>query len=468
MVVDYKEVFCDKRRIRSLEDFETSAEQSKGPVVYWMQREQRAHDNWALLYAQEQALKHGSELIVVFNIVPKFLDATLRQYDFMLKGIFETKGLLEEFNIPLIFTFGEPEKEILNIVDVVKASMIVTDFNPLRVVKNWKRNLVQKLNVPVHEVDAHNVVPALFVSQKQEYGAYTLRPKIHKYLQEFLTDFPQLRKMPVSNLEYEKLSVFKEIGEVLPKLTIDFSVKPVEWLKPGYSSGMSVLKEFLERKLKWYGEQRNDPTKDATSNLSAYLHFGQIAPQRVAFETLKYEHEYPESVASFLEELIVRRELADNFCFYNENYDSFEGFPDWAKKTLNEHRQDKRPYLYSLEELEQARTHDELWNAAQKEMVVKGKMHGYMRMYRAKKILEWTSSPEEALKYAIYLNDKYELDGRDPNGYTGIAWAIGGVHDRPWQPRPVFGMIRYMSYEGAKKKFDVEKYVQYVESLSKS
>jgi len=180
---------------------------------------------------------------------------------------------------------------------------------------------------------------------------------------------------------------------------------------------------------------------------------------------IKYESDYPESVADFLEELIVRREIADNFCLYNANYDSFNGFPEWAQKSLNVHKNDKREYVYSLEELEYAKTHDNLWNAAQLEMVKKGKMHGFLRMYWAKKILEWTRSPEDALNFAIYLNDKYELDGRDPNGYTGIAWAIGGVHDRPWKERHIFGMVRYMRYEGCKRKFNIEKYIQYVESI---
>ncbi len=168
---------------------------------------------------------------------------------------------------------------------------------------------------------------------------------------------------------------------------------------------------------------------------------------------------------AFLEELIIRRELSDNFCFYNPRYDSFDGFPEWARKTLNEHRKDRRPYLYSLEQFETAQTHDKLWNAAQTEMVKRGKMHGYMRMYWAKKILEWTPSPEVAMEVAIHLNNRYELDGRDPNGYAGIAWSIGGVHDRAWNERNIFGKIRYMSYNGCKSKFNIEGYVEHVKSL---
>ncbi|AFG35649.1 Deoxyribodipyrimidine photo-lyase type II [Fervidobacterium pennivorans DSM 9078] len=459
------EIFCDFRRIRVLKQVESHFSQIKGPVVYWMQRDQRAFDNWALLYAQQLALKNNVGLLVVFNIVPSFLNAPFRHYDFMLQGLFQTKVFLEELNVPLVFTFGEPVREISKLIKEVNACALVTDFNPLKIVKNWKENLIRVLNIPVYEVDAHNIVPAFFVSQKQEYGAYTLRPKIKKYLKEFLTSFPAPKKMPVSNLEFEKLSVFNNFEEILKRLDVDGAVAPVNWLKPGFTEGMRLFEEFSRKKLKLYKDLRNDPTKDVTSNLSAYLHFGQIAPQRVALEIIQYERYYPESVADFLEELIVRRELADNFCLYNENYDSFDGFPEWAKKSLNAHRNDKREYIYSLEEFEKAKTHDDLWNAAQIEMVKKGKMHGYLRMYWAKKILEWTRSPEDALKFAIYLNDKYELDGRDPNGYTGIAWAIGGVHDRPWAERPIFGMVRYMSYEGCKRKFSIEKYIQYVENI---
>ena len=163
---------------------------------------------------------------------------------------------------------------------------------------------------------------------------------------------------------------------------------------------------------------------------------------------------------AFLEQLIIRRELSENFCFYNDKYDDYEGFPAWAKKSLNAHRNDEREYIYSLENLDSAETHDALWNAAQQEMKYKGKMHGYMRMYWAKKILEWSFSPEIALENAIKLNNSYEIDGNDPNGYTGIAWSIGGVHDRPWFERPIFGQVRYMNYNGCKSKFDVRKYIR--------
>jgi deoxyribodipyrimidine photo-lyase len=280
-------------------------------------------------------------------------------------------------------------------------------------------------------------------------------------LPDFLDDFPYLKKHPY-NWE-GKMSII-DWEKSLKTLDVDFTIKEVDWIQPGEKAANRAMERFLKNKLPLYDKQRNDPVRDGQSNLSPYLHFGQISAQRIALEAFKISTD-KKSRDAFLEELIVRRELSDNFCFYNANYDNIEGFPAWAKRTLNEHRSDKRKYLYTLEQFENALTHDELWNAAQMEMVKKGKMHGYMRMYWAKKILEWTESPEQAMEIAVYLNDRYELDGRDPNGYAGIAWSIGGVHDRAWNSRPVFGKIRYMSYNGCKAKFNIKRYIENVQSL---
>jgi deoxyribodipyrimidine photo-lyase len=321
----------------------------------------------------------------------------------------------------------------------------------------WKREISKKMDIPFYEVDAHNIVPCLFVSNKQEFGAYTIRPKIHKALPEFLDEFPKLKKMKkFDDFGNEQNIDWKKINNILE---IDFSVKEIDWIKPGSKAGIKLLDNFVKRGLINYAKFRNDPAENAQSNLSPYLHFGQISAQRVALNITKFGNNI-ESKEAFLEELIVRRELSDNFCYYNKNYDLFEGFPDWAKESLNKHKKDKRDFVYSLKEFEEAKTHEDLWNAAQTELAAKGKLHGYMRMYWAKKILEWSNSPEEALRIAIYLNDKYELDGRDPNGYVGCAWSIGGVHDRAWFERPVYGKIRYMNKNGCAKKFDIAKYIQ--------
>jgi deoxyribodipyrimidine photo-lyase len=437
------------KRLRTIHE----GKKYQGPIVYWMQRDQRANDNWALLYAQEKAIEQKQPLYVLFNIVANFLDATIRQYDFMIKGLKEVETILAALNIPFVVTLGNPVEEIPQFIKKINASVLASDFNPIKIVKHWKKAIAEKIDIPFYEVDAHNIVPFNYVSNKQEYAAYTIRSKIEKLLPEFLDEFPGLKKMK-SEIRLEKT----DWDLIYKNLNINYDVKVIDWLKPGEKAAHNVLKHFIENKLAEYGTNRNIPTVDAQSNLSPYFHFGQIAPQRAALAVQPFV-EHNESRKAFLEEMIIRRELADNFCYYNNNYDSFDGFNSWAKESLNLHRKDKRDYIYTLEELEHAETHDDLWNATQLEMLKNGKMHGYMRMYWAKKILEWTKAPEDAMRYAIYLNDKYELDGRDPNGYAGIAWSIGGVHDRPWFEREIFGKIRYMNYNGCTKKFDVKKYI---------
>jgi deoxyribodipyrimidine photo-lyase len=442
----------DSRRIMLLQD----GNKTQGPVIYWMSRDQRVHDNWALLFAQGIAKQNDSELAVIFNLVPDFHKASIRQYGFMLKGLEEVDRELGKRNIPFFLLRGKPQDTISNFIVENKVSIIISDFDPLLIKRIWKRDLAKKINIPFYEVDAHNIVPCKYVSQKLEFGAYTIRPKIHKALSEFLEEFPKPIKMNKPEIMIPEKIDWKKVEK---KLQIDFSVKEVDWIIPGENEAKKVLYRFIHHKLDNYEEGRNNPTTDAQSNLSPYLHFGQISAQRVALEIQKLKN-HSKSTEAFLEELIVRRELSDNYCYYNTKYDSFDGFPEWAKRTLNEHKKDKREFIYSLKQFENAETHEDLWNASQRQLLRTGKLHGYMRMYWAKKILEWSISPEEAYKIAIYLNDKYELDGRDPNGYVGCAWAIGGVHDRAWAERKIFGKIRYMNYNGCRRKFDVESYIK--------
>ena len=447
-----KSILVDPRRVRVVKRGSIGTD----PVFYWMSRDQRVKDNWALLFAQELALERKVPLGVVFSLAPRFLNATSRQYGFMLKGLREVESRLAKLNIPFFLLIGSPEQELPAFLARHQISGLVTDFDPLRIKQFWKKEVAAQLESNIHEVDARNIVPCWEASNKKEYAAYTLRPKIHRALPDFLKDFPLVQKHPFPWPQKVKGTDWHE-AEI--SLKIDRSVPEVDWLVPGEKEAAANLEHFLTKKLSAYASRRNDPTKDGVSNFSPYLHFGQISAQRVALEVQKKKAK-KESKDAFLEELIVRRELSDNFCFYNPDYDRFAGFPEWAQKTLNEHRGDQREHLYSLEQFEAGKTHDDLWNAAQMEMVHRGKMHGYLRMYWAKKILEWTGSPEEALEVAILLNDKYELDGRDTNGYVGIAWSIGGVHDRAWQERPIFGKIRYMSYGGCKAKFKVKTYIQ--------
>ncbi len=432
-----------------------------GPVIYWMSRDQRVNDNWALLHAQELALKTGAPLAVVFCLVPAFLHATIRQYGFMLKGLEDVEQRLAGKQIPFFLLAGDPRNVLPEFLKSHEAGALITDFDPLRVKNIWKKAVVRRSSLPVHEVDAHNIIPCWIASSKREYGAFTLRPKLQRLLPSFLTAFPAVKRHPfpwqgrVARVRWKK--VWKE-------LKADRTVPEVDWLLPGEVAAAAVLNQFIRKKLDRYAGDHNDPARRGQSGLSPYLHFGHVAAQRVALAVMKARAR-EESKDLFLEELIVRRELSDNFCLYNPDYDNTACFPRWAQESLNKHRKDFREHLYTLREFEGALTHDALWNAAQMEMVKTGRMHGYLRMYWAKKILEWTASPEQAMAIAVFLNDRYELDGRDPNGYTGIAWSIGGVHDRAWGERRVFGKVRFMSERGLRSKFDVDAYIDYCNRL---
>lgn len=433
------------------------AREKKGPVIYWMSRDQRVNDNWALLYTQEVAQQQGSPMAVAFCLSPEFLGATTRPYHFMLRGLKELEQNLKDLDITFFLLLGDPEQEIPHFLNTHSASVLVSDFSPLRINRDWKKSVAEKIAITFYEVDAHNIVPCWYASSKQEWAAYSFRPKVHRLLPEFLEDFP-----PLQRHHFPWQGWVENDWKAAERSLRADTISEVKWIEPGEAASREHLAVFLNHKLSSYDSERNDPTRDGQSNLSPYLHFGQIAAQRVALQVLASMQDS----SSLLDELVVRRELSDNFCYYNTYYDSFNGFPNWARETLRIHEKDRREYLYTLKEMQMAQTHDDLWNAAQLEMVCRGKMHGYLRMYWAKKILEWTETPADALQAAIYLNDRYEMDGRDPNGYTGIAWSIGGVHDRAWKEREIFGKVRFMSYNGAKAKFDVKAYIQKIESQS--
>ncbi|KAG2489952.1 hypothetical protein HYH03_011582 [Edaphochlamys debaryana] len=438
----------------------------KGPVVLWMSRDQRVADNWALLYAAEQALAAAggeAQVAVAFNLVPAFLGAGARQFGFMLRGLRELEARLGQKGIAFFMLKGDPAQTLPELVSRLGAGLLVTDYAPLRLGRQWREQVASSLSVPFHEVDAHNVVPVWVASDKREVGARTLRPKIHKALPEFLTDFPELPALPPWSHAVKPEPVEWE-GLLTEVLSRGAAVPEVDWCKPGEDAAQAAMRDFLSpARLSLYDTKRNDPAMPkALSGLSPYLHFGQLAPQRAALEAAKHRTKFKAAVESYLEELVVRRELSDNFCHFTPNYDSLDCAAAWARESLDKHRTDKREHVYTREQLEAGRTHDELWNASQLEMVHMGKMHGFMRMYWAKKILEWTNGPEEAIEIAIYLNDRYELDGRDPSGYVGVMWSMAGIHDMGWAERAVFGKIRYMNYNGCKRKFDIKAYVAYV------
>lgn len=343
-------------------------------------------------------------------------------------------------------------------------NVVICDFNPLRVPLEWVERVLNQLpdDVLFAQVDAHNIVPCWSASPKQETSARTFRKKVNDRLHEFLTEFPPVEHHPHSA---EFASEIVDWDAMLVSRDADPTVGPVSWAEASYENALCVLAEF-SNKVPLYHKLRNKPTENVVSNLSPWLHFGQISAQRVALYIKSLEFSYPEGVAAFLEELIVRRELADNFCFYNSCYDKPEGASLWAVQTLKKHDGDPRECIYSLEQLEGGKTSDTLWNAAQKQLVNYGKIHGYMRMYWAKRILEWSPTAAVALKRAIYMNDHYGLDGRDPNGYVGCMWSIYGVHDRGFGERPVFGKIRCMTNKGCRQKFNVDLYIQMINKLT--
>lgn len=470
------------------------------PVVYWMNRDCRVHDNWALLYAVEQAKSRKVPLFVVYNLVRSYLGGGSRQWDFKVKGLQEVEEHLEKLNIPFVVlvddTLESSLESLFALFEKSDVGQIVTDFSPVRAMRKWTESVAKQSEVQVVQVDAHNIVPVWSASPKREFGAYTLRPKLYKLLEEFLTPFPSISEF--EKYPHSKYPHIFEIPDWKKKINLKHTSSehlhfrkehnvPVSWITPGETAASVALKHFIKNTLPKY-HLRNDPNADAQSGLSPYLHYGHISAQRVAIEVWKdsgvkniqdlmhefknaagntekghgpaKDKEHIQNHSAFLEELVVRCELADNFCWYAKDYDKTTCFPDWAQKNLQKTAGDKREYIYDLEEFEEAKTHDELWNAAQMEMVSTGKMHGYMRMYWAKKILEWTPNVQTAMDTAIELNDVYELDGRDPNGYAGIAWSLGGVHDRAWFGRPVFGQVRYMNAKGCKSKFDTDAYIE--------
>ncbi|MGB8770759.1 MAG: deoxyribodipyrimidine photo-lyase [Candidatus Korobacteraceae bacterium] len=434
-------------------------------VVYWMQRAQRALDNPALDVAVEAANALQQPVVIFFAPVPFYPHANLRHYTFLGQAVPETAERARQRGIGFVLR-RYPEHSLPKFCEEVKASLVIGDENPMREPNHWRELTAKKLGVPLWTVDADVLVPSKLL-EKEQYAARIIRPRLKLKLRQFLT----APANPRATVEWEKprgLRALPDDGSVdLTKdwKDLDRSVAPVNSLRGGTGEALRLLHDFVTHKLAHYPERHGKPELDGTSRLSPYLHFGHIGPHTVA---LAVERSKAPRAAKddFLDQLITWRELSINFVHFNPLYDSIESAPDWAHRTLGKHAHDKRPVIYSRAQLEYAETHDELWNAAQRQMLHAGWMHNYMRMYWAKKILEWSPSPAMAYQTAVYLNDKYFLDGRDPNGYAGIAWSIAGKFDRPWFDRPIFGSIRYMSGNAATKKFGAEQYIEQMAKLA--
>ena len=381
----------------------------KGEIVYLCEREIRAKDNFALQFAIEKSKELNLSLKIIH---PKIKYDYRQKQRFIDNQVEQTKTQFSNIGLDFEIIENTPVEIIKN----TKPAILIIDFNPI-----LKRDYLKNADFKIYEIDGHNIIPAKFVSKKQEYSAATLRIKIYHNIYPFLTEFMNLTS---------------------DKVEADY-----------------VLDDFIKNKLQYYSENKNNPSLNVTSSLSKYLNLGFISSQRIALEVIQSGVKDINKEA-FLEELIIRKELADNFCLYSESFKDFSSIPNWAKMSLNNHKYDIRPYTYSLEILEKANTHDKLWNATQIQLIKEGTIHGYLRMYWAKKIFDWMSTPKDALKTAIYLNDKYAYDSPSANGYVGILWAIGGLHDRAFADFLVTGKVRRMTYDSIKRKYDLFSYIK--------
>ena len=427
-------------------------------VVYWMQRAQRGIDNPALDTAVEAANEFRKPVVVFFAPVPYYPHANARPYAFLAQGVADIAGDLRRRNIGFVLRRW-PDHSLIRFCEEVRPALVIGDENPLREAEHRRAVDTKKLRCPFWTVDADVVVPSRLI-EKAQYAARIIRPKLKAQLGGFVCE----PKNPHARVAWKSSGTASLPPEInFDQLTdgwpLKRAVEPVSSFRGGTHEGMRLLREFVGTKLLHYSRDRNHPELDGTSRLSPYLHFGHISPVRVALEVQASGAPEAEK-QSFLDQVITWRELAINFVRTNPKYDTFASAEGWAQRTLAAHARDKRPVLYTERQLENAETCDDLWNAAQRQMVTAGWMHNYMRMYWAKKILEWIRSPEEAYAIAVRLNDKYFLDGRDPNGYAGVAWAIAGKFDRPWFERPIFGQIRYMSGASAARKFNAVAYIR--------
>ena len=432
-------------------------------VLYWMQQSQREAHNPALEYAIERGNDLGKAVLCAFGVDASYPDANLRHFAFMLEGLAETAAALAERGIKLVGRFGSPPEVIAELAG--DAALVVCDRGYLRHQRGWRSELAGSCKAAVVQVEGDVVVPVEVVSDKQEWAARTIRGKINRHRDGFVRPLrrmqPQKSSLPLHVTGDADL--FKP-ASVLASLDIDRSVSKSERFTAGTTAAQAALTRFLRHDLDGYAGARNDPAEPQASRLSPYLHFGQISPVEIAVKVRRAASGSDDDKEAFLEELIVRRELAMNFVTFCADYDKYACLPDWALRTLNEHRDDARPDRYTRQQLESADTHDAYWNAAMQEMRKTGYMHNYMRMYWGKKIIEWSNTPEYAFSTALYLNNKYFLDGRDPNSYAGVAWLFG-LHDRAWAERDVFGKVRYMNASGLESKFDIGAYVSWAESL---
>lgn len=433
-------------------------------VLYWMERSQRTGDNPSLVHAVHRAHELKLPLLVAAHVNPHEPRMNLRHLEYQLRGLRDVQASLTALGVRFVLSAGDPTVQLRPLMQA--AAWVVVDRVYLRHQKSDQITVLQQAESACERIEGDVVVPTHHVTNKREYAARTLRPKIMREIDAFLdaADTPAYRgdwaEPPATFQEVP----FETAYETLRAQTMDDGAWPLPDVPSGEHAASHGLDVFLADRFNTYDAHRNQPQTDDVSHLSKPLRYGHIAPTTVV-RRARTANVNDASLTSFIEELVVRRELAINFVeFSPDDYDRYNTLPEWARKTLDEHRHDERTPRYDLNTLEAADTHDPYWNAAMDEMRHSGYMHNYMRMYWGKKILEWTSSPEEAFQAALVLNDRWFLDGRDPNSYTGVAWCFG-LHDRAWTERAVFGKIRYMNAAGLKRKADPDAYVAKVERL---
>lgn len=442
-----------------------------GYVLYWCQMNRRADSNHALAWAVARANELGLPVLFYEGLTCTYKEANDRLHTFVLQGVPETARRLARRGIGYCFYLRRRKSDPNDILYRLasQAACVVTDDYPVFIAAEHNRRVPRKLDIACEAVDSSCIVPMQLLP-KREYAAYTIRPKIHKLLPSNLASCPepQVRVRWTGRAPEFHFEVTREnVVELVASSEIDHSVAPSLSCAGGRLAAENALRHFLDNNLRRYAREKNEPSAHATSDLSPYLHFGMISSLEVALAVKYHAAEHSLIAGGFLEELIVRRELAFNYARSVEQPDSFCNLPDWARQTLVKHARDSRDPCYRREDFERARTHDPLWNACQKEMLLRGKIHGYYRMYWGKKIIEWSATCQDALETMVRIHDRWALDGRDPNTYANILWCFG-LHDRPWGERPVFGTIRYMSYEGMKRKTNVDAYLKEIAHLDRT
>jgi deoxyribodipyrimidine photo-lyase len=447
-------------------------EAKKTYVLYWMQQSQRVHFNHALEHAITIANSKKLPLLVYFGLTPSYPEANQRHYHFMLEGIKEVKELLKKLKISFVLKIGSPDEMLLPLLD--EADTLVMDYAHLRVPRMWRKRILDIASVlhkemTIDMVESDLIVPAYIASDKVEYGAFTIRPKLHRQL-PFYRDFIALSKIKnETKIDLVSDDELDDIDALIQSFPIDQHIKKSPIYRGGYKEASKHLNDFIMKKAQHYLES-NDPSTNYTSKLSMYLHYGQISSlmifeqMHLAFTQNKISKDVFDA---YVEQLFIRRELAFNFVVFNPKYDVFDNITEpWAYQTMNEHDDDDRVYVYEAKDYIQFQTHDIYFNAAMKEMVYTGFMHNYMRMYWAKKIIEWSPTHRDAYDTILRLNNAYFIDGRDANSYTGVAWCFG-KHDRAWTERDIFGKLRYMNDDGLRRKFKIKQYIEQMNAIEK-